>query len=471
MNARRTAAMKVARPVVLAAALLPTPAAPTATAVAPTAAAVAPTAVAAAPIATAAAPTAAPAAPARRTLLVVLDAVPFATVERLSRAGHFAAFDPPVPLISTFPSSTSIALPGILGDLGLEQSPGYEPRFFDWQRSARRGGGPRSYFRVRFPWRDFFDWNRPGAWRNAWHSARPVRSGIREFSRAVDAFEASVDPLFTVYLATTDTAGHLFGPDGLDPLLLAVDERLRELDDRVVLLSDHGLAGGEPLVNVLPAVERALAAAGWRLRRRLSAPRDVVLTPYGLVSSFEAYCAVGEEAALASALAAVDGVAICAVAEGDRWRAIGDGWAVTIERRGDGPSTEWRWRLAGAATGGLPAELAAVDDGDGWVADEVLFAGTVDRPHPDPLHRLAASFEAVANPASVICSVERGRMFGARATERAARWTKGALRWTHGSLEREASLGFVLATDWPAPPPSALRYDQAVGILLGGSEP
>ena len=67
---------------------------------------------------------------AERTLIVVLDAVPYATMARLTStdgAGAeplFAGFQPPMPLISTFPSSTSIALAGILGDLGLEPSPG-----------------------------------------------------------------------------------------------------------------------------------------------------------------------------------------------------------------------------------------------------------------------------------------------------------------------------------------------------------
>jgi hypothetical protein len=416
--------------------------------------------------------------PGERTLLIVLDAVPYQTVVRLKAAdpegeGLFAEFAPPVPLISTFPSSTSIALAGILGDLGLGLSPGYEPRFFDWSARRRRGGGLVSYFKISFPWREFFDWNRKGPVRNALHATRPVRAGIQELERALAAFEASDRETFTIYIADTDTAAHLFGPVGLDPILRALDADLRALRRRskvalrIVLLSDHGLAGGEPLRNVLPGVRRRIEDRGWRLRKQLQGSSDVVLTPYGLVSSFEAYAAPELVASLAGALAGVEGVDLCvAGADGDWWVTAAE-YSLQFARRTSPRGLEWSWRLHGEPGGGLAGELAAIAADGEWVSDRRLLDGTLAARYPDPLYRLAAAFEAVENPASIICSVADGYMYGAQATERSARWTKGPLRWTHGALHRQASLGFLMTDRASSAQPVALRYDRALARSPG----
>ncbi|MCZ6726918.1 MAG: hypothetical protein O7A98_06125 [Acidobacteria bacterium] len=414
-----------------------------------------------------------------RTLLIVLDAVPYSTMARLTEpvdaAGNeplFADFGRPIPLISTFPSITSIALAGILHDYGLERSPGYEARFFDWQDRRRRGGGPLSYFRVTFPWREFFDWNRKGPLRNALHAIRPVRAGIKELERALASFEASSRETFSIYIADTDTAAHLFGPTGLDPILRALDGQLRALRERsgsglrVALLSDHGLAGGEPLENVLPAVKRRIKDRGWRVTERLERKGDVVLTPYGLVSSFEAYAAGALVPALAGALGSVEGVDFCVAKSGGGWRLTAARQSVEFARRDRAGTGEWAWQLEGETGYGVAAVLAKVADSGIWTTDEDLLEATLTAPYPDPLYRLAAAFEAVQNPASVICSTTAGSMYGALATERSARWTKGALRWTHGALHRDASLGFMMASDAAGLRPAAVRHDRGLNLLL-----
>ena len=74
--------------------------------------------------------------PSARFLVVVLDAVPYETMVALTEptdgeAPLFEGLRGPVPMISTFPSSTSVALTAILKDFGLEDPPGYENKFFD----------------------------------------------------------------------------------------------------------------------------------------------------------------------------------------------------------------------------------------------------------------------------------------------------------------------------------------------------
>ncbi|MEZ5332039.1 MAG: hypothetical protein R2991_08270 [Thermoanaerobaculia bacterium] len=104
------------------------------------------------------------------------------------------------------------------------------------------------------------------------------------------------------------------------------------------------------------------------------------------------------------------------------------------------------------------------------MADDDLFAATAEARYPDPLFRIAQAFELVANPASVVCSVAAGHMYGAKRTEMLARLAKGPLEWTHGALAREATLGFVLsdAPGWPAP--EAVRAGDALVPFLRGGE-
>ena len=86
----------------------------------------------------------------KRTLVVTMDAVPFTSIERLTDAEGerlFAQLGQPVPLLSSFPSSTTLAFTGIFEPFRLEIPPGYEARFFDRERGKVRGGGLFSYGR------------------------------------------------------------------------------------------------------------------------------------------------------------------------------------------------------------------------------------------------------------------------------------------------------------------------------------
>lgn len=416
-------------------------------------------------------------------LFIALDAVPFAAVEeaRHPAAGVeplFADLAGPTRLISSFPSTTSVAFGAILGELDLEASPGYEARFFDWDEQRRAGGGPISYFRIRFAWREFFDWNRRGALRNAVQSARPVRSSIQELARALDTFAASHDPAYFVYVAATDTAAHLDGPGALRPILGELDRLLAETRRRradrpfvTVLFSDHGIAGsGEPLINVHERAAAALRDAGLEPRARLRGEAGAVLTPYGLVSSFEVYVAEGRERLAADAVAAREGIDLCAWRSEDGWMVGGERGEARIERRGAGSAARWRYTALRGDPLGLVPVMERLADRGGWVTDGAMLAATALGEYPDPLRRVAQAFELVENPASVVCSVAAGHMYGARRTELLARLAKGPLRWTHGALSAEASLGFVLS-DAPAwSPPPAVRASDALAPFLRGGE-
>ena len=427
-----------------------------------------------------------------RTLVVMLDAVPFGTVERLleARAADdplFETFAAPRPLISSFPSSTSVAMVGLLEPFELPRSPGYEARFFDWNRRRVRGGGAISFFRIEFAWREFFDWSRKGVVRSALGGLRPVAASVTRIDNAVDAFMRSDQALYFVYLETTDLAAHLKGPGELDLVLErldgALDRARAQYPDarfRTVILSDHGVDGdGSRLENALPAVREAVRAGGFRLRNRLRAPGEAVLTPFGLVSSFEAYAAKGDVAALSTALAGAPGVDLCVSRSESGARVESEEGRARVERREDAEGVAWRYVLESGDPLGyreIAEELSPRGAEPEFVADARWLEATASHLYPDALYRISRAFDLVDNPASILCSLESGRMYGRSSTEWLARISGATVRWTHGALSRRATLGFLLTDDERFGAGGAVRFDRALAPLAvrresGGGAP
>ena len=87
------------------------------------------------------------------------DAVPFESALTLARSESgeplLDSLQGPVPLVSSFPSNTSVALTAILARFGLESPPGYENKFFDLDAGKVRGGSLGSYGKIRFDWHHF----------------------------------------------------------------------------------------------------------------------------------------------------------------------------------------------------------------------------------------------------------------------------------------------------------------------------
>jgi hypothetical protein len=413
-----------------------------------------------------------------RKLIIALDAVPYWVVEDVMNPGLgeealFKNFKGPVPMVSTFPSSTSIALVGMLGPFGLGLSPGYEARFYDWEMGKVRGGGVVSYHRIEFPWREYFDWGRKGPVGSAIEGTRPVKYSIKRLRNAIQDFATNNRETFFIYIAPTDTAAHTKGPEALKKVFVALDEMLIDLQEtqkrpvEVVIFSDHGLAGDEPLINVWKGLKKTIKEAGLNLRsKRIKGPMDVVLVPFGLVSSVEAYVQDENKSAIAGVLAAAPGIDLCVYL-------TDDGWLVESRRgraafRGEETPSGLVWFYEPIS--GDPFDYLPLIEGLGnrlegesrGLPDAEWFHASFDATYPDAFYRLSRSFELVENPASIICSVGPGHMYGSRKTERLAILGGGRLRWTHGALFREATWGFLMSNDAGWEPPAAVRFDQSL---------
>jgi len=386
-----------------------------------------------------------------------------------------------VPLISSFPSSTILAMSGIFAPLGLDPQPGYEVRFFDLELSKVRGGGPISYQRIDFPWHDIFDYQLHGLWRKARGYGWPMKYSPREAETAIEAFAASEANVFFAYFTLGDGAAHRRGPAGLEPVLRRLDEEIAALRKRepgrpfhVVLLSDHGVAGGEPLVNVRKDLKRAVRDGGYQLGSRRERPNDVVIVFYGLLSSFVIHADPREEERVSGLVVQVPGVDLCARRDQGGWVVRSADGVARIDRKPTGEadgSKEWRYRETDAdpldyASAVDQLRRTAGDSARDWFPDDQWLAVTGAMERPDALYRIARGFETVANPASIICSVAPGFMVGSAKTELSSRFTIGRLRWTHGSIHRDSTLGFI-TSDHPAwGATTFVRYDRALDDLL-----
>lgn len=429
-----------------------------------------------------------------RTLFLALDAVAFQVVEDFieersgnageSGEGPFSYLEGPVPIVSSFPSATTVAFTGMFEPLGIEKPPGYEARFYDLERDKLRGGGLFSYNEIKASWREFFDWRVHSIIRKNIGFVRPVKFGIHEIGRAIEEFFATDDPFFFAYVGGTDGAGHLKGPKATKRVLAGLDAALREARAKhpphhLVVFSDHGIGGGEPLRNVRKSVKRAARAAGFDVGKRVREEEDITIVSYGLLSSFVAFVEPDQEERAARALTSAEGVELCAVRDRgrgeDAFLVVGKRGTGSIERRVRRGTLEWSYRVEGEDPLGylegdadLPAGLFGDPAREVWLPDREWFEATAHARFPDGLHRVARAFELVENPASLVCSTAAGYMYGAAFTNALGRIFMGPLRWTHGALRREDSLGFLL-TDHPGyKGQEILRFDTSLLPFLDG---
>lgn len=415
----------------------------------------------------------------QRLLIIAVDAMPFEVVAKLTgpEAGDeriFEGFQPPTAVINTFPSSSYVAWAGLLEPFDVAKSAGYEARHFDRSRSKAVRGFTLS--ETPAPWKKFFDWRLAGVLTGAVAYGWPKYYSLKEVEWGLEAFRRSRQDVFAMYVLSTDGVGHRYGHEGLTEFMKKLNKTLADfkrdhpdMQMRTFLFSDHGMAGGSALINTWPAVRRAVEGARFRVSEKIETDTDVAIVSFGLLNSFVAYTPPGKEETVARLAASVPGVDLCVVPEGDGVRIVSAQGDAAIRRRSEQSETQWSYE----AINGDPLRYAPVvadlrrrvGVDTSWFPDSWWFEATKHHHFPDALYRLARTFDLVANPASLACSVSPGYMFGARLTEYAAALAIGPLRWTHGALHRAASLGFILTDlpDWPAP--ETVRFDRALAFL------
>jgi hypothetical protein len=342
-----------------------------------------------------------------RTVVIAIDAVPYALFRRLQRGGLFREFFPAARMIAPFPSLTNVGYTAILK---APPALGYEDRYYDLPAN-RVGGGVGDRLANRYkrvaPFHEVFDWEPPHLWGvTIYHF--PMTVSRAELRRIEEILHTSDDDELVLYFGGTDALGHVRGWKGLEECLRLVDQVLRGFlaagggSRRVVIFSDHG-------TTAVPSraldLKRALRRAGFRLRSRLERPGDVVAPAYGLVGAIPLYTRCGEERFVARAVAGAPGVDFVV------------------------------W-LEGAGVGAISADGRA---------------DALDRPddlYPDLRRRVEEGLrQHVAHPASVVVSLLDGWHYGSGLFDALV-----GMRGTHGGATAGATLGFVASNVDPLPP-------------------
>jgi Type I phosphodiesterase / nucleotide pyrophosphatase len=341
-----------------------------------------------------------------RTVVIAIDAVPYAVFARLQREGLFREFFPAARMIAPFPSLTNVGYTAILKTAPVR---GYEDKYYD-PVAKRVGGGVFDRLRNRHkavaPFHEAFDWEPPHLWGVTVYYF-PITVSRAELRKIEEVLHSSGDEELVLYFGGTDALGHVRGWEGFEECLRLVDQVVRGFlaaggaDRRVVMFSDHGTTAVSSRRVDLGA---ALTAGGFRLRSRLDRPGDVVAAAYGLVGAIPLYTRCGEEAAVARAATRAPGVDFAAWREGDGVAAVsGDGRPDPLDRPEDR--------------------------------------------YPDLRARVEKGLRSyVVHPASVIVSLKDGWHYGSGLFEALA-----DMKGTHGSATEGASVGFVASNVDPLP--------------------
>lgn len=400
-----------------------------------------------------------------RTLVLMLDGVPYDIVDSLWRAGHFADFRPPSTVISPFPALTEVAF----GSIWHETPPGYEDRYFDAGENRIEGGLLDHLFKSseHGGFRRHVDIE-PGGVSATFSYVLPGPMARRELERLRERIldEAARDPVVVAYLVATDAIAHRAGREELVRHLGAVERMLADLRNRfgpeleIVLFSDHG---NEMIPTRRAPLEEAIEAAGFELVGEIEDENDVVAPRFGLVGSAFFYTAASAERRLAGALAQAEGVELVLFEDAPGrvqvWSREG---RAVVEVNGD--ATRFRYLPLegdplGLADAAASLRRRGVLDADGFGPDSAWLQATLRTPYIDSLRRIVNGMRSVVrNPANVVVSFAPGYHFGSRAADLLV-----DVHGTHGSLRTESALAFLMGTHIAAP--TMLRSEALLDYL------
>ncbi len=388
-----------------------------------------------------------------RRLILILDGVPFDTIEKLRAEGRFKRFSNLARMVATFPSSTN---PSLVEILHTENSPGYEDHYYDRAQNrlfgniADRFNGGKFIART---YREGFDYHAAAALGGMAYVAAPFSTLITaqlDLMALKNSFRQSNTPVFLGYVGATDSLAHLGGERMLKALLRSLDRAVEDLAAEaerdgskleVELLSDHGNRYDDYRHVKL---NDALQSAGFNAVKSLKQTGDVVLPRYGLVGSAQLFTFAGEKESVAAACLKADGVDFALYYQGDNSLAL-------VSQRGRAKLIHQGERFKYEDLGGDPLQLNAIIetmrtsgklDAAGFADREVWFQATMAHDYIDPVRRAFDAFDRhVKNRADVVVSFQDGWLIGSPFMT-----TFATMQATHGNLRRGESLGFAMST-------------------------
>ncbi len=371
--------------------------------------------------------------------------------------GLFAAFRPPSRLISTFPSISDIAWHDILGVLPPR---GYQRIFYSNGQNDVIGGALDAIRPIEFEDRMDMAFGTKFHHLSAYIASNAVaRNEIDVATR--DFFRISGRPTVYVYNVGPDALQHTRG--NLNEYLQHLDKKLTWLqgeyrrrtgrDLEIVVLSDHGHNRGIDAKFV--PILKALEARGFKEVHQLRGPTDIAFSIDGVTTGFGLFAKPDSLGALASLLAATEGVDVVSTRLDDSTFAVQAGTQrARIERRGSAENARSPERYRYVPIDGDPLAYAAALarlkadgalDRDGFAAAGAWVRYTAAAKYPAAVLRIARGHTSITlNPAPILVSVADGFRVGQGMVSLANRMRP--LGGTHGALSASNALGVLMTT-------------------------
>ena len=391
-----------------------------------------------------------------RHLIIIVDSIPFTMVRDLWHKGRFRLFHPPGRVISPFPVMTDLCLSELFG---TTPCPGVESEYYDGRTLMNGYLVYASEGNV--PWQRHVDYHLSSV-AHAVAYLGPREWYGHELRRIQELFMESAQARFAGYIVGTSALGARLGRNGHQEGLIQLDRFCQWITFKtrgrthITLLSDHGhnLVRSEriPLPNILEEF-------GYRVRRTLEKPGDVVVPEFGMVTCAAIHTRDPE--LVAGDVVGVEGVELTAYCDArDR--------VVVMSREGRAEISRSPAGFRYARDYGDPlrlepilADLAACGkaDGDGFVGDEVLMDATLGHVYPDVVYRLWRAFHGLTeHTPDVLVSIRDGWHCGSPAMSNLVQ-----LRAAHGSLRQSSSSGFSMTTAGVLP--GVVRMERLAGRL------
>jgi len=406
-----------------------------------------------------------------RTLFIGLDGVDYDLMKELKDEGHFKDFLEPVPLVSTFPSATTIGFTGIFRPLGVGKVLGYETRFYSYKQNKIVGGTASDVYKYPVEYKRYFDSLRHTAQSKAIMYVFPGMASKQDLLRADKLTRSSPKRVIMSYMGGTDGSAHILGRNRTKRTLIYMDSILKRIQKkhlqdkgkpiRIVLFSDHGFQYAKVKSVSNRDLKKRFKEHGFRLAERIESDQDVVIVKFGLLSSGVVFTNKKHREEMANIISTLKGVDLVF------WQMDKQNKIYIKNNQGELAYFEYRGKKSYryVTVTGDPLRYTLLLGIHGyrpgqWLQDKVWKNISYNDYYPDAGYRLYDSFfDLVVNKASIMFSLLPQYQFGSFAAK-VGTWTRINQLGTHGGLFRQTTLGFSQSNMDDNPhPPKFFRYD------------
>ncbi|OGQ08378.1 MAG: hypothetical protein A3G32_04050 [Deltaproteobacteria bacterium RIFCSPLOWO2_12_FULL_40_28] len=413
-----------------------------------------------------------------RTLFVALDGIDYELVKELKNEGAFQIFENPIPLISTFPSATTIGFTGIFQPLNVGAVPGYESRFYTPEKNKIMGGTPFDVYDIPIRYKYYFDEFRHKMFEKAMMYSLPGLAAKGDLIRTKKALFASNKPIVMTYIGGTDGLAHLSGRLRTKRYLRYFDTYLTKLKKkyeekrneplRIIVYSDHGFHHQKPKTVSNEEIKKNLKKVGLHLDTKQKSLYEIITVKYGLLSSGVFFTPKENRKRAALAVCEVKGIDLVF------WNDEKNHSIWMCNSRGESARLDYQSQkisryvvLKGDPLHYLPL-LKKQGLGQSWISEKTWLTLTNHQEYPDAPYRLYdAFFNLVENKAGVMFSTQKDYQFGSFAARFGSLLKPGGHKGTHGGLFWESSAGIAMVSkNSQKKLPTVLRYDELFPFFI-----